>query len=255
MDVSIIITSFNTKKLTLDCVRSIRGSCPKIKYEIIVVDNGSTDDSVAKLEKLKIKLIKNEENVGFARANNQGIEIAKGEYILLLNSDTKVKEGVIDTLYNFAETKRDAGVVGPRLLNSDGTIQGSVFRLPTMFRAFREYFLGQKGLLEKYAPKGEEPVVVEALVGAAFLITPLALKKVGLLDERYFMYFEDLDYCRRVNHADLKIYYVPRSEIIHYHGGSGGKKDYLIASSKIYHGLVGHYFFNFILWIGQKRYF
>ncbi len=252
IDLSIIIVSFNTKKLTTECVGSIIKSKPKVSYELIVVDNGSTDGSAAALRQLRLKLIENKDNVGFAKANNQGIKIAKGKYIMLLNSDTKVERDSIDGLYNFAVSHIDAGVVGPRLINADGSVQGSVFRLPTISGAVRQYFLGQKELLDKYAPKGDEPVVVEAIVMAAFLITPLAIQKVGLLDERYFMYFEDLDYCRRVNKSGLKIYYLPQTEIIHYHGGSGGKTDYLVASSKIYHGVVNHYFFNFIIWFGQK---
>lgn len=252
MDLSIIIVNFNTKKLTVDCINSIIKSKPRVSYEIIVVDNGSNDGSSAAFEKSKIRLIKNKGNVGFAKANNQGIRKARAKYILLLNSDTKVRKGSIDDLYNFAVNRSDVGVVGPRLLNSDGTIQGSVFRLPTIFRAFKEYFLGQKGLLEKYAPKGEGPVEVEALVMAVYLITPQAIEKVGLLDERYFMYFEDLEYCRKVNKSGLAIYYLPQVEVVHYHGRSGGKRDYLTASSKIYHGTVKHFIFNFILWLGQK---
>lgn len=252
IDLSIIIVSFNTKKLTVECIDSIVKSRPKVSYEIIVIDNGSTDGSVSALEKLRVKLIKNKNNVGFAKANNQGIKIAKGKYVLLLNSDTKVKKRSIDNVYDFAVSRKNVGVVGPKLLDADGSIQGSVFRLPTIYNAVRQYFLGQKGILNKYAPKGDEPVVVEALVMAAFLITPAAFEKVGLLDESYFMYFEDLDYCRKINNSGLKIYYLPSSEIIHYHGGSGGKQDYLVASSKIYHGLAKHYLFNFILWLGQK---
>lgn len=252
IDLSIIIISFNTKKLTTECVGSIIKSKPKVSYEIIVADNGSTDGSVAVLKKLKLKLIENKDNVGFAKANNQGIRVARGKYIMLLNSDTKVRKDSIDGLYNFAFSHAGAGVVGPRLVNADGSVQGSVFRLPTIFRALRQYFLGQKGLLDKYAPKGDIPVVVEAIVMAAFLITPSAIQKVGSLDERYFMYFEDLDYCRKVNKSGLKIYYLPQTEVIHYHGGSGGKTDYLVTSSKIYHGVVNHYFFNFIIWLGQK---
>src|SRR3989304_3394871 len=140
MDLSIIIISFNTKKITAGCVNSIIKSKPKVQYEIIVVDNGSSDESVAVLEKLPVRLVKNSTNVGFAKANNQGIKIAKGKYILLLNSDTKVKNEAIDRLYNFANERSDTGVVGPRLLNSDATSQGSVFKLPTIFRAFRQYF-------------------------------------------------------------------------------------------------------------------
>jgi GT2 family glycosyltransferase len=249
MDLSIIIVNYNTKKLTLDCVKSIKKANIKIKYEILIVDNAS-DDPLPKSN--DYKLIENKTNLGFAKANNKAIRLAKGKYILLVNSDTIIKKGSIDKLYKFAISQKDAGVVVPRLLNKDGSIQPSCFRLPTITLAIKQYFLNQKGLLDKYAPDGAMPSIVESAVMAAFLITPLARKKVGMLDERFFMYFEDLDYCKRVGEAGLKIYYLPDSEIIHIHGASGGKNKYLIESAKKYHGTVRYYIYTFILWLGQK---
>ena len=140
MELSIIIVNWNTKELLLDCLDSIVKSKPKTKYEIIVVDNGSTDGSVTAFQRLhfpasNFHLIKNHSNLGFAKANNQGISKARGKYILLLNSDTKVKTGSIDKLLTFAKAKGNAGVVVPKLLNSDGSVQGSVFRLPNRILA------------------------------------------------------------------------------------------------------------------------
>ncbi len=262
-DVTIIIVNYNTKELTLNCIDSILKEGSKLKKEIVVVDNGSTDSSTSDLEKLEksavIKLIKNEDNLGFAKANNQGIKIAKASYILLLNSDTKVKKHAIEKLLTFAKVNPNCGAVGSRLLNADGTIQASAFPLPTISRAIKQYWFSQKGELDKYAPKGEDPVEVESLVMASFLITPKALEKVGSLNEKYFMYFEDLDYCRAIRSFGLTIYYLPASLVIHYHGASGKKVTdsenqwrRLIPSSKKYHGLLIHYIFNFILWSGQK---
>jgi hypothetical protein len=259
VDVSIIIVSFNTKDLTLACIKSIIDEGSELTKEIIIVDNGSTDGTVEELTKLTklIKLIKNSENLGFSKANNQGIKVAKGKHILLLNSDTKVKREAIKKLVDFAEVTPNAGVVGPMLLNPNGSEQPSVFRYPTLARAFKQYWLGKKRLLEKYYP--EKTSAVETIVMAAFLITPHALKKVGLLDERYFMFYEDLDYCKRVNKSGLKVYFLPSAKVLHYHGASGKKLTEksdqwrrLIPSSKIYHGTVKHYLFNFILWSGQK---
>ncbi len=261
MDVSIIIVNYNTKELTLDCIDSILDEGSDLKMEIIIVDNGSTDNSAHFLEKLErsavVKLIKNSENKGFAKANNQGIKIAKGEFILLLNSDTKVKKYAIEKLVEFAKMHPETGAVGARLLNTDGTIQDSAFRFPTIGRAIKQYWLGEKGHLEKYAPKSIEPV--DVLVMAAFLITPRALKEVGMLNEKYFIFFEDFDYCRALHKAGLKVYYMKDAEVIHYHGASGKKVAdndnqwrRLIPSSKIYHGLIKHYIFNFVLWSGQK---
>lgn len=264
MELSIIIVNYNTKNLTLECIDSIYRYPPKGDYEVIVVDNGSSDGGVAAFRKLKtlnpkLKIIENNENVGFAKANNQGIKIAKGEYLLLLNSDTKVTKGAIEEMVKFARVSPDAGAVAAKLLNPDGSVQASVFRFPTIWRAIRQYWLGQKGLLDKLAPADDMPIGVESAVMAAFLITPAARQKAGLLDEKYFFYFEDFDYCRRLATVDLKVYYLPNAKIYHYHGASGknladGANQWrrLIPSSKIYHGLVGHYIFNFILWSAQK---
>src|SRR3989344_4602101 len=258
---SVIIVNYNTKKLTLQCIKSVIEEGYGILAEIIVVDNGSTDGSLAELVKLtkSIKLIKNEKNLGFAKANNQGIKIAKGKYILLLNSDTIVKKGTLQKLVHFAENKDDAGAVVPKLMNSDGSVQASVYNFPTLQRAVRQYWFGEKDLLDKYYPTDDTAVVIDMGVMAAFLITPSALKKIGLLNERYFMYYEDFDYCRELRKAGLKTYYLPTAEVIHHHGASGNNvKDTneqwkrLIPGSIIYHGRFRHYLLNFIIWSGQK---
>src|SRR5258708_508994 len=174
MDLSIIIVNFKTDKLVSDCVASIKRTTKKTKYEIIVIDNSI-------------------DNRGFAKANNIGINQAKGKYILLLNSDTIVKPAAIDVLYDNAHSREsDAGVVVPQLLNTDGSVQPSVFRFPTIGRAIQQYFFGKKGLLDKYIPETE---IVEVGVMAAFLITPKALKEVGKLDEKKFIDFENFVYC------------------------------------------------------------
>lgn len=231
MKVTVIIVNFKTDKLVRDCIASIHKSKPEVKYEIIVIDNSI-------------------DNKGFARANNIGIQQAKGEYVFLLNSDTVVKKGTIDKLIEFADNHPDAGVVAPKLLNKDGSVQSSVFRLPTVWRAIRQYWSGEKGLLDKYAPTNTTEI--ESAVMAAFLITPKALSAVEGLDEKYFLYYEDLDYCRRVREVGLKIYYYPEVEIVHLHGASGGVNKLLIESAKKYHGIVGYYIYTFILWSGQK---
>lgn len=261
---SIVIVCMNTKKLVLDCIDSILDEGSKLKWEIIVVDNGSTDGTQPAIKKLQtimknLFLIENKQNLGYARANNQGMEKAQGEYIILLNSDTIVKKGALGKLMKFAQIKKDAGVIGPKLLNIDGSLQPSCFHFPTIRNAIAEYWLGEKGFFEKYAPKSTKSTTVDAVVGAAFLITPKALNKVGLLDERYFVYFEDIDYCRLVWKNGMKVYYYPKAEIIHHHGAtfkkmanSANRWKKLIPSSKIYHGSIKHYLITTILWLGQK---
>ena len=264
MDLSIVIVNLNNKKLTLDSIASIKKEGSKIKKEVIVVDNGSDDGSVEALRKLAKKdkdlyLIENDGNYGYAKANNQGAKKAKGKYILLLNNDTLVKKNALGSMVEFAQKTPDAGVVGSRLLNIDGSLQNSCYHFPTILNAIKEYWLGHKGLFEKFAPRGKKPVTVDAVVGASFLMTPKAVKKVGLLDERYFAYFEDIDYCRQTWKVGLKVYYLPESVITHYHGATFKKLaseperwKKLIPSSKIYHGFVKHYVINTVLWLGQK---
>ncbi len=263
-DLSIVIVNFNTKNLLKDCVESIHKSKPKLSYEVIVVDNGSRDGSSKVLKDLwrekKIeKYIENGKNLGFAKANNIGINKSKGKHILLLNSDTIVKKEALDGLVQFAEKTSDVGVVGARLLNPDGSRQASCYNFPTIKNAINEYWLGKPASFSKYLVTGTAPVTVDVVVGAALLITKRAAEKVGLLDERYLMYFEDHDYCRRVREAGFKVYYLPKTEIVHLHGESGksladseNQWRRLIPSSKIYHGTVKHYLITFILWSGQK---
>ncbi len=268
MDLSIVIVNFNTKDLTLKCIKSIKNESGDLSFEVVLVDNGSSDASVEAFKKIreesfwrgKLTLIFNSSNLGYAKANNQGIKRAKGKYILLLNSDTVIHRDALQNLLHFAKDTPEAGVVGSKLLNTDGTLQMSCYRFPTIANAIKEYWFGQKGLFEKFAPAGKKPITVDSVVGAAFLITPEAVRRVGVLDERYFAYFEDIDYCRRVWKKGLKVYYLPASVITHYHGATFKKLadeknqwKKLIPGSKIYHGAVRHYILSAILWIGQKR--
>lgn len=258
---SIIIVSYNTKKITSACIDSIKKSNINYQYEIIVVDNASQDGSVEEFKKRKdINLILNNENLGFSKAVNIGIKTALGKYILILNSDVIVKKESINGLIEYAQTnQKDLGAVAPKLLNPDGTIQDCVYNFPTIFNAVKEYWFGIKGAYEKYTPIGNKPSEVDAVVMTCFLITPLALEKVGYLNEKYFMYFEDLDYCRELHRKKLKVIYLPDAEVVHHHGASGKNETdranqwrRLVPSSKIYNGLVGHYILYCVLWSGQK---
>lgn len=255
MGPAIIIVNYNTKTLLRQCLRSITN------YEIIVVDNGSTDGSQECLKRIKesknqrIKVLFNKENLGFAKAVNQALRQAQGEYILLLNPDIKVKKNALKKLIKFAKNHPEAGIIGARLLNPDGTTQGSCFPKLSIANAIKEFWLGQKGVFEKYAPRTQKPVEVEAVVGACMLIAKKVIEKVGFFDERYFLYFEDLDYCRRVKKSGWKVYYLPEAEFIHDHGAAGKDlpvSDWLKNSSKIYHGKVKYYLLTFIIWLGQK---
>lgn len=274
---SVIVVSFNTKELLQNCINSLLKNCRGIDLEIIVIDNASTDESRKYLHSLvipnqrekssdpsaggerkkkvfrasvqnDIKVILNDRNLGFAKANNQGIRIAKGDYILLLNSDTVVKKGSLKKLVGFAKENNDSSLVAPKLLNEDLSTQPSCYHFPNVFGAI-------KGDFSKYAPVNTGKV--DAVVGAALLIPKKIVDKVGLLDEKYFMYFEDLDFCRRTKKAGFSIYYLSEAEIVHRHGASGKSlkskpQKWLIQSSKMYHGVFRHYLINFILWLRQK---
>jgi len=255
MNLSIIIVSFNTRDLLKKCLDSLPSSS-----EIIVIDNGSIDGTVAMIKEIKeskIKIIENKENVGFAKAVNQGLKQAEGEYLLLINSDIFVKKNDLDKLIAFAKDQPQAGVIGGKLINPDGSLQGSCFYLPTITRIIKEFWFNGPSSLTKYAPLGDKPAEVEAVIGAVFLIPKKVLHKVGFFDERYFMYFEDLDYCRRVRQAGFKVYYLPEAEFIHEHGASGRSipqktHRWLVGSSKVYHGVIKYYLITFIIWSGQK---
>ena len=261
-EVSVVIVNYNTGKLLKECIDSVIKSCPKC--EIIVVDNASTDEGITPLRLLaseglaRIRLIQNKNNPGFSKANNQAIRLAKGKCILLLNPDTKVLGDAIQQLVDFAQVHPDAGVVAPQLLNSDNSVQNSVMPFPTIFRAIHEFWFKRKAF-SKYVLNSNSPQEVEAVVMAGFLITPKARELVGLLDEKYFMYFEDLDYCKRVHQEGLNVYYVPSAQVIHYHGVSGKnlsdeKNQWrrLVPGSKLYHGVLNHYLINFIIWFGSR---
>lgn len=253
LDLSIIIASFNTKKLTLDCIKSIFNHKIDYSYEVVVVDDNSTDGSIDALQKLKgIKLLLNKENLGYVRTNNKGMDVAKGEYILLLNSDTILKDNSVNNLLKFAKSTSDSGVVGGQLLNTNNTIQESCYHEPSILNTIN-------GITRKYYPDTKDPTIVDAVIGAVFLITPKAKKEVGFLDEKYISYYEDLDYCRRVRKSGLKVYYLPSSKTYHYGGASfkqltDWKNQWrkLIPSSKLYNGIVKHYILFSIMWIQQK---
>ena len=254
MDLSIVIVSFNTKKILKSCLNSIFQNKFKGKLEAIVIDNNSLDGSSLMVEKefKEVTLIRNKENVGFAKAVNQGIKKSKGEFVLLLNSDIIVKENSLNLLFDFAKDKNDLGVLGGRLLNKEGSIQGSCYHLPNLWRTI----INSEGFL-KYAPQSQEPTQVEVVVGAVFLIPRKIIKEVGLLDERYFIYFEDLDYCRRIKNAGFKVFYLPKAEFVHFHGASGKSipqktHQWLVESSKLYNGTFNYHLITSILWIKQK---
>lgn len=260
IDLSIIIVNYNSGDYLLRCVDSIRKTTNSFRNpncEVIVLDNKSSDFSFEKVKAgTRIHKVSNKKNLGFSKAVNRGISLAQGKYILLLNPDTICTKDAIKRLYNFAMSSKHIGVVGGRLIDPGAGIQPSVFKFPTLMGAIKEYWFGNVGSFSKYYPKTSDPIPVDAVVGAVFLISPGALKKVGKLDEKYFMYYEDIDYCRRVRGAGLQVYYLPSAVFEHAHGASGRSKpdlqsERLISSSKKYHGVVKYYLLVFIIKVGR----
>jgi GT2 family glycosyltransferase len=233
VDVSICIVNYNAKIFLENCIRSIPVSIKDRSYEIIVVDNASTDGSQQLAKKYTaIRYIQNASNLGFIKANNIGIKNSKGRYILSLNNDTVVKDGAIEQMIDLMDKTSDAGAVGPKLLNGDGSIQMQCRRgFPTPSSSIF-YFLGLSRLFPKSRTFGAYLMTylddaslseVDSLCGAAMMVRREVIEKVGLMDESYYMYGDDIDWCYRIKQAGWKVYYLPEAEIIHY-GGRGGSR-------------------------------
>ncbi len=224
MELSVIIVNWNTKGYLLACIKSI--SDREVKgWEIIVVDNDSMDGSEKEAKKAFpfIRLIQNRENLGFAKAVNQGLQKASGRYVLLLNPDAQVKNGAIGQLLSFMEANPDAGIAGAQLLNSDGSKQNSIANFPSLATE-----LLNKSFLRRLFPKKfpgkernySEPIGVDSVIGACMMVRRRALDQVGILDEDYFLFLEETDWCYRMKKAGWKIYHVPQAEVDHFQGKS-----------------------------------
>jgi N-acetylglucosaminyl-diphospho-decaprenol L-rhamnosyltransferase len=236
-DLSIIIVNWNTRELLGECLRSIgrdsgsgvRGQgfvAPSLTPEIIVVDNASADGSAEMVQREfpDVRLILNEGNLGFARANNRGIAASRGRYVLLLNSDTVASTDALEMLVAFMDAHPEAGVVSPRLLRPDGTVQPYAFGGdPTLGYLLRRGF--NRLLRHRYLHDWNTSAVQEVdwVSGACLMARRAAIEQAGPLDESMFMYFEDNEWCLRIRNADWKVYYDPQAEIVHLGGQSLAK--------------------------------
>ncbi len=226
MDLSIVIVSFNTKKLLDDCLRSVFKSLShgRVRFEVIVVDNVSTDGTREMLKKefSKVRTILNKENVGFGRANNQGMKIACGDYVLLLNSDTIVLNDAIATLLAFAR-EHPSSFVGPKLLNHDRTPQtscGPFFSLPVVFGSL--FLKGDTIGLTRWSPQKTREV--DWVSGASLMARRKLFLDELLFDENIFMYMEEIDLLYRARLKGYGTYFYPESLIVHLGGGSSKDK-------------------------------
>lgn len=221
MDISIIIVNWNTAELTLQCLDSIYRTECRSKFEIIVVDNGSTDNSINLISQKfpDVRIIANDRNLGFAKANNLGIAAGSGRYFLLLNSDTIVLTGSFDKLISVADAHPVIGVIGPKLLNMDGTLQRSWAGFPT----FWSELIGINFRYRRSIPEFPFTFEVDWIMGACMLVRSETVRDVGLLDENFFMYSEETDWCYRIKKKGWDVWYLSAAEICHLGGGSANR--------------------------------
>jgi GT2 family glycosyltransferase len=231
IDLSIAIVNWNTRDLLAKCLSSLYDTINDLSFDVWVVDNASSDASVEMVRETfpAVHIIENTENVGFARANNQAINFSQGRYVLLFNSDAIATPFSVQSLVGLAESKPEAGVIGARLLNPDGSFQASHTPFPTLWQEF--FILSGLGRLLNgpwYPSRGPDenngPQLVDSIEGACMLVRRKALEKVGGLDEGYFMYAEEVDWCYAMKGAGWQVWYQPAARVIHVGGGSSNNR-------------------------------
>jgi|SRR3989344_5066663 len=246
MDLSIILVNHNAKDLTLECINSIIEKTT-ISFEIILVDNASTDNTVLSIRSRypKVNVISNRQNLGFAHANNQGIAIARGRYILLLNNDTILKNNALDKMTDYLANNSDVGAVTCKLFEADGkTLQRNCRTFPTPLGTM----FGRASLLTKLFPNNRWSTgnllsdwdynsirEIDWASGAALMVRRSVIDQVGVLDDKnFFIYWEDTDWCKRIHDAGWKINFIPDAEIIHLTGRGGGRRNRSLSNRLIY---------------------
>jgi GT2 family glycosyltransferase len=235
VDLSIIIVNWNSAAYTVDSIASVLETTHGIDYEILVIDNASTDDSRTRLARpfARTRLLFSPDNVGFARANNLAFRASTGRHLLFLNPDTRVMEGAIARMLRVLQSSADIGAVGARLLNGDLTLQTScVQRFPTILNQvldidwLRRRFptLGLWGMAPLYVTDSPAPVDVQVVSGACLMMKRAVFERIGWFSTDYFLYTEDVDLCFKVREAGLRVCHVGDAQVVHYGGGSSAKE-------------------------------
>lgn len=245
-ELSIIVLSYNTSEPTLGCLKSLINKYSELlengNFEVIVVDNNSSDDSAKDVKKLikkskGIKLLENKENLGFGAGNNVGVNTAKGTFCLFLNSDTTVQDGGLDKMLEFMKSDKNIGITGGKLYNSNGKAQESVGTFFTPWTLFLTLFGGERlGLLRESPNKIKK---VDWVSGAFMMVRKETFEKAGMFDKNIFMYVEDMELCYRMNKSGFDVYYFPDVSVVHEKIGSSSKE---FAINSIYKGTL--YFFR-----------
>ena len=228
--VSIIIVNYNSFALLQNCLESIIHHSQNFEYEIIVVDNNSTDGDVETITRQfeNIILVKNESNEGFAKANNKGVKFASGKYLLILNNDTLFVENTIKKIFDFAESIKKPTIIGCKLVNEDHSHQNSAYKFPLLMRHFAATFFldrifPQLDSINKYyidIEEKKEPTIVDSVIGAFIFIPKETFNKLDGFDERFFFYHEDTDLCFRIKNIGGSVYYFLGTSMLHYGGGT-----------------------------------
>ena len=247
-ELSIVVTSYKNPELLDLCLMSIKDNVKNIDYEIIVADSETEEETELMMREKypEIKFFPFERNVGFQEVVKKGIENSRGHYLLILNGDILVKEKSVELMLKFIKENPDVGMVGPKLFSFNGKFQPSCFRFYRPITIiYRRTFLGKTNFGKKHLKwflmsdydhrKAKE---VDWLMGSAMLISRRAINKVGLMDPKFFMYMEDVDWCRRFWENGFKVIYYPKAQMLHYHGKGSGKR-----------GLFNSIFLNKLTWI------
>jgi GT2 family glycosyltransferase len=252
IDLSIIVVSWNTRDVLMDCLLSIerevilRDDDGRIEVETLLVDNGSCDGTVEAVRKRFpfVDVIALPENRGYAGGNNEGLRRARGRYLGLLNSDTIMKRDALERCVRYLDEHVDVGVVGPQLLNPDGSKQNCIHNYPRLLTEIVPKILLETLLPERFPSKRFEhphPLDVEAVLGACLLVRREVLDKVGLLPEDYFLFLEETEWCLQIRRAGWRVVHLPKARVVHLYGASSKKR--LPAETRIeYHRSLYHFF-------------
>jgi GT2 family glycosyltransferase len=228
-EISIVVVSWNARELVRQCLASIRENCRTLGAQVLLVDNASSDGTpeMVAQEFPEVHLIRNQTNLGFAKANNQALKLAKNRYVALINSDVEVLQGCLQKLIGYLEKEPSVGVLGPRMLTPGGAVGPSCMRRPAL-SIWLAHALGLASIfrcLSLHIPPAEAMArqEVDVLNGWFWVVRRSALAKVGLLDERFFMYGEDIEWCGRFRKRGWKVVYLPEAEAVHYGGASSSR--------------------------------
>lgn len=240
---SIIIVSYNTKELLIGCLSSVFNSLENVDFEAIVVDNNSKDESTKEVQNHfpKVRLIENHNNKGFSAANNQALKLIRGKYALLLNPDTLIINSSFTKMVQYMEENKTVGIVGCKILNPDGSLQASAFPFPTLKDLILSGFAAswifwgryvQRYSCRHYVPQ-KVPLKVGWVTGACLMIRKRTMDEIGLLDENFFLFSEDVDWCIRASRKGWAVVFYPEATIIHY-GGQSAQKNLTLKTFSFY---------------------